>query len=125
MNDESLTGRKTQIEESMDSAEFFLSGIRQKIGILQAKRDGLKSTLNSLESEERSLKVKMNKLQGLMISQELRNRQDLEHARAQFKSSEELLWSSRVEKEDKCKKLETDIEAMRKKRGLAARPSRS
>ena len=109
----------------MDSGEFYLSGLRQKIAQLRAKRDSVKSTLGSLESEEQSLKVKLNKLQGLLLSQDLRNRQDLEAMKAHFKSAEELLWASRLEKEEKCKKLELDIESMKRKRTLAAKPSLS
>jgi hypothetical protein len=123
MNDDSLDERRTRIEQSIDSGEFFLSGLKQKLSLLQAKRDALKSTLNGLESEERNLKVKQNKLQGLLISQDSRQKREIEDAKAQYKSSEELLWASRFEKEEKCKKLALDIESIRKRRGLASRPS--
>lgn len=35
-----------------------------------------------------------------------------------FKASEEHLWASRLEKEEKCKKLQAEIDAIRRKRGL-------
>ena len=70
-----LDGRKAIIEEAMDSGEFFLSGLRQRISGLQSRRDGLKSLLNSLESEERVLRVQHNKVQGALLSQDQRHRQ--------------------------------------------------
>ncbi len=66
---EDLDDRKILLAESIDSGEFFLSQLRQKLTALQNKRNSLKATLVSLESEERSLKVKHSKLNGLSISQ--------------------------------------------------------
>jgi len=66
---EDLDDKKVLLAESIDSGEFFLGQLRQKISALQNKRNSLKSTLNSLEAEERSLKVKQSKLNGLSISQ--------------------------------------------------------
>jgi hypothetical protein len=70
---EDLDDRKILLAESIDSGEFFLAQLRQKVSVLQNKRNNLKATLNSLESEERSLKVKHSKLNGLSISQYVRN----------------------------------------------------
>ena len=64
-----LDDKKVLLAESIDSGEFFLSQLRQKVSTLQNKRNTLKSTLNALEAEERSLKVKHSKLNGLSISQ--------------------------------------------------------
>ncbi len=69
---EDLDDRKILLAESIDSGEFFLAQLRQKVSVLQNKRNNLKATLNSLESEERSLKVKHSKLNGLSISQYVR-----------------------------------------------------
>ena len=66
---EDLDDKKVLLAESIDSGEFFLSQLRQKVAALQSKRNSLKATLNSLESEERTLKVKHSKLNGLSISQ--------------------------------------------------------
>lgn len=125
MDESQLDGRKAIFEEAMDSGEFFLSGLRVRISQLQTKRDILKSQLTSLESEERALKVQQNKITGVLLSQEMRNRNELESLKAEFQTSEELLWASRLEKEDKCKKLEIEIESMRRKRGLVHRLSNS
>lgn len=118
-----LDGRKAIIEEAMDSGEFFLSGLRQRISGLQSRRDGLKSLLNSLESEERVLRVQHNKVQGALLSQDQRHRQEMEVLKSEFKTSEEVLWASRMEKEEKCRKLEIEIDSIRRRRGLENRPS--
>jgi hypothetical protein len=123
MNDSSLEGRKAMIEEAIDSGEFFLSSLRNRVGNLQTKRDSLRSILGELQAEERSLKVKETKLNGLKISQDLRHRQELESAKADFKSSEELLWASKLEKEDKLKRLESELISLRKRKGLTDHPS--
>jgi hypothetical protein len=126
MNDQSsLEGRRALIEEAMDSGEFFLSSIRNRVDTLQSKRDALRATLNDLHSEERSLKVTENMLKGLKISQDLRHRQEVERIKSEFKMSEELLWASKLEKEEKLKKLEVDVAALRRRKGLAERPSLS
>ena len=43
---------------------------------------------------------------------------ELDSVRSEFKAAEELLWESRLEKEEKCKKLESEIEALKRKRGV-------
>ena len=121
----SVDGRRALIEESRDSAEFFLSGVKTRISQLQSKRDALRSRLNTLESEERSLKVRQNKLKGISISQELRHRQERDVIESSFKASEELMWASKLEKEDKCRRLEVEVESLKRKRGLVNRPSLS
>jgi chromosome segregation ATPase len=64
-----LDGRRTLLAESIDSGEFFLSQLRQKIANLEAKRNNLRTSLASIESEEKALKVKHSKLNGLVLSQ--------------------------------------------------------
>jgi chromosome segregation ATPase len=120
-----LDGRKAFIEEAIDSGEFFLSSLRERISQLKSRRDGLKSVLTSLESEERLLKIQQNKIQGALLSQDLRHGQEVDSLRSAFESAEELLWASRMEKDDKCKKLEMELEGMRRKRALVQRPSKS
>jgi hypothetical protein len=66
---EDLDDKRTLLAESIDSGEFFLSQLRQKITALQARRNTLRASLSTLETEERSLKVKQSKLNGLSISQ--------------------------------------------------------
>jgi hypothetical protein len=117
-NDSSLEGRKAMIEETMDSGEFFLSSLRNRVSNLQSKRDALRATLNELTSEERTLKVRQNTLNGLKISQDLRHRQDMEAVKSEFHASEELLWASKMDKEEKLRKLEADVIALRKRKGL-------
>ena len=50
----------------------------------------------------------------LNISRQSRARQDLENARNEFKYAEEHLWMSRLDKDEKCKKLEFEIASIRK-----------
>ena len=69
MDSESLDNRRILLEESMDSGEFFLSQLRQRVETLQKKRDSLLSALNGVESEEKTLRIEQNKLQGLLLSQ--------------------------------------------------------
>jgi phage shock protein A len=64
-----LDGKRTLLAESIDSGEFFLSQLRNKISNLEAKRNGLRASLNAIEAEEKSLKVKHSKLNGLILSQ--------------------------------------------------------
>jgi hypothetical protein len=52
-------------------------------------------------------------------------KKELDSAQSEFKAAEELIWESRLEKEEKCKKLEIDIENLKRKRGLASHPSSS
>ena len=118
MDANTLEGRKAQIEETMDSGEFFLSGMRTRISNLQTKRDSLKAVLSGLEAEERALRLKQTKLKGLQISQDLRHRQETESTKSEFRSSEELLWASKLDKEEKLKKLEIDVETLKKKKGI-------
>lgn len=119
---DTLEGRKAQLADSIDSGEFFLSQMRTKVETLTSARDSVKSALAALEQEEKSLRVKQSKLNGLLISQyvllfmcfaftdrDLRVRHELEAARLNFKSAEDLLVASLVEKEQKCQKLENDI----------------
>ncbi len=51
-------------------------------------------------------------------SRDLKLQRELDSVRSEFKTAEELLWESRLEKEEKCKKLETEIEALKRKRGV-------
>lgn len=126
MNDQaSLEGKRALIEETMDSGEFFLSSIRNRVDTLQAKRDSLRAALNELHNEERSLKVTENRLKGLKLSQDLRHRQEVERMKSEFKMSEELLWASKLEREEKLRKLDADLSALRRRKGLAERPSLS
>ena len=69
MDSESLDNRRILLEESMDSGEFFLSQLRQRVETLQKKRDSLLSALNAVEREEKTLRIEQNKLQGLLLSQ--------------------------------------------------------
>lgn len=120
MNDTSATleERKTFIEETMDSAEFFLSNLRNRLSNLQSKRDVLRSTLNELEAEEKSLKVKKNTLSGLKLSQDSRHRQDMEALKSELNSAQELLWASKIDKEEKLRRVEADVIALRKRKGI-------
>jgi hypothetical protein len=118
MDSNTLEGRKAQIEETMDSGEFFLSGMRTRISNLQTKRDSLKAVLSGLEAEERALKLKQTKLKGLQISQDSRHRQENESTKSEFRHSEELLWASKLDKEEKFRKLELDVETIKKKKGI-------
>ena len=52
----------------------------------------------------------------------MRLKQDLDAARSSYQSAEELLWASRIEKEEKCRKLEQDIENIKRKRQLEGKP---
>ena len=120
-----LDGRRTLLAESIDSGEFFLSQLRQKISSLEAKRNNLKAALSTIEAEEKALKVKHSKLNGLVLSQDFKLKKELETTKFEFKAAEELIWESRLEKEQKCKKLEMDIENLKRKRGLVSHPSQS
>jgi hypothetical protein len=51
-------------------------------------------------------------------SRDLKLQRELDSVRSEFKTAEELLWESRLEKEEKCKKLEMEIEALKRKRGV-------
>ncbi len=64
-----LEGRMAQLADSIDSGEFFLSQMRLKIETLTAKRDTMKSASAMLEQEEKNLRIKQSKLNGLLISQ--------------------------------------------------------
>lgn len=125
MDANTLEGRKATIEETIDSGEFFLAGIRARVSNLQTKRDSLKSTFSALESEERSLKLRHTKLKGLQISQDLRHRQEREATKAEFRTSEDLLLASKLDKAEKLKRLEVDLASLRKKKGLVNQPSLS
>ncbi len=117
-NDSSLEGRKAIIEETIDSGEFFLSNLRNRVSNLQAKRDALRATLSELTAEERSLKVRENTLNGLKISRDMQHRQDMEALKSQYKSVEELLWASTIEKQEKLAKFEADVITLRRRKGL-------
>jgi hypothetical protein len=105
----SIDGKKAELEESMSSGEFFLSQMRSKIDTLTKKRDSLKTSLAAIDGEERSLLVKQSKLNGILISQDMRIKQELDVARSGYRMAEDLLYASQIEKEEKCKKLENDI----------------
>lgn len=64
-----IESKRTLLDESIDSGEFFLGQLRQRIQTLQTKRDTLKSSLAAVESEERTLRIQQNKLEGLLLSQ--------------------------------------------------------
>jgi hypothetical protein len=49
---------------------------------------------------------------------DLKVQRELDTVRNEFKTAEESLWESRLEKEEKCKKLEMEIETIKRKRGL-------
>ena len=125
----SLDSKRALLEESIDSGEFFLSQLRQRLQVLQSKHSGVTASLSTVQSEEKALRIQLNKLQGLMISQyvisafkehffsDQRSRQDVENLRNGFRSTEEHLWASRLDKEAKCKRLEGEIEALKRKPG--------
>lgn len=125
MDANTLEGRKATIEETMDSGEFFLSGIRTRVKNLQIKRDSLKSAFSALEAEERTLKLKHTKLKGLQLSQDLRHRQERDAMRAEVRSSEDLLLASKLDKAEKLKRLEVDLGSLKKRKGLLSHPSLS
>jgi len=53
-----------------------------------------------------------------MLFRDLKLQRELDSVKSEFKAAEELLWESRLEKEEKCKKLEAEIENLKRKRGL-------
>ncbi len=105
----SLEGRRALVEESLESAETFIKGLDERIQIRAAMRNRKRAELKLVEEERRDLGVKLAKLEGLQLSQESRQRKEIEVVKSNYKLMEDNLQMAVLENERKLKFLQEEV----------------